>query len=78
MRLHKNSKAMVRSPDSDTDFFDILAGVLQVDTFAPFLIIVCLDYVLRMSIDLMKENGITLKKQEAVDILQKLLRMQTT
>ena len=24
---YKNTKAMVRSPDEDTDFFDIVAGV---------------------------------------------------
>ena len=31
-----------------------LAGVLQGDTLAPYLLI-CLDYVLRASIDLMKK-----------------------
>ena len=30
--LNKNSKAMVRSLDSDTDFFDIVVGVFQGDT----------------------------------------------
>ena len=53
---------MVRSPDWDTDFFDILAGVLQGDTLAPYLFIICLDYVLRTSIDSIKENGLTLSK----------------
>ena len=62
MMLYKNTKAMVRSPDGDTDFFDIVAGVLQGDTLAPFLFIICLDYVLRTSIDLMSERGFTLKK----------------
>ena len=55
-----------------TDFFDMVAGVLQGDTLAPFLFIICLDYVLRTSIDLIKENGFKLKMQEADDILQKL------
>ena len=57
-------KAKVYSPDEDADFFDIVAGILQGDTF-PYLSIICLDYVLQTSIDLMKENGFTLKKQEA-------------
>ena len=35
--------------DEDTDFFEILAGVLQGDTLAPFLFIVSLDYSLRQS-----------------------------
>ena len=41
----------VRSPDGDTDYFDITAGV-QGDTLAPFLFIVCLDYVLRKSMNI--------------------------
>ena len=47
MMLYKNTRSMVRSPDGDTDFFDIIAGVLQGDTLAPYLFIICLDYVLR-------------------------------
>ena len=39
------------TPDGDTEYFDIVAGVLQVDTLAPYLFIICLDYVLRTSID---------------------------
>ena len=37
MMHDKNTKAMVRSPDGDTDFLDIIAGVLQVDTLASYL-----------------------------------------
>ena len=36
MTFYKNTKAMVRLPDGDTDFFDI-ALVLQGDRLAPFL-----------------------------------------
>ena len=49
-------KVKVRSPDGDTDYFDIVAGVLQEDTLAPYLFIICLDYVLRTSIDIMKDK----------------------
>ena len=42
-RLYARS---IRSLDGDTDFFDIIAGVLQGDTLAPYLFIICLDYVL--------------------------------
>ena len=31
MMLNRNTKVKVRSPDGDTDYFDIVAGVLQVD-----------------------------------------------
>ena len=51
----------VRSPDGDTDNFDI--GVLQGDALAPYLFIICLDYVLRTSIDRIKENGFELTKK---------------
>ena len=49
--LYKTTKIKVRYPDGDTDNFDIVAGVLQGDTLAPYLFIIGLDYVLRMSID---------------------------
>ena len=51
MMLYRNTKVNVRSLDEDTDYFDIEAGVLQRDTLAPYLFIICLDYVLRTSID---------------------------
>ena len=34
---------MMRWNHSDTDFFNILTGVLQRDILAPFLFIICLD-----------------------------------
>ena len=42
--------------------FEIVVGVLQGHTLIPPLFIICLDYVIRMLIDLMKENVFTLKK----------------
>ena len=63
MMLYKNAKVKVRSPDGDTDYFDIVAGVLQGDILAPYLFIICLGYVLRTSIDLMKYNGFKLAKE---------------
>ena len=41
--LDKNSKAIVYLLNKDTDFFNILTGVLQRDILAPFLFIICLD-----------------------------------
>ena len=35
MMLKRNTKVKVRSRDGDTDYFDIVAGVLQGDTLAP-------------------------------------------
>ena len=53
------------SPDGDTDYFDIVAGVLQGDTLAPYLFIICLDYVLRTFVDKIKENGLKLTKERS-------------
>ena len=54
--LYKNANLKVRFPDGDTDYFDIVAGVLQGDTLAPYLFVIRLDYVLRTSIDKMKKK----------------------
>ena len=64
MMLNKNTKAMVHLPDDDIDYFDIVSGGLLEDLFATGTY---QDYLLRTSIDLIKENeGIS------------RLRMQTT
>ena len=39
--LYKITKVKVRSPDGNTEYFDIVAGVLQGDTLAPYLFIIC-------------------------------------
>ena len=65
MILFWNTKVKVRSPDGDTEYFDIVAGVLQGDTLAPYLFIICLDYVLRTSIDKIRENGFKLTKKRS-------------
>ena len=59
MILYRNTK------DGDTDYFDIVAGVLQRDTLAPYLFIICLDYMLRTSIDKIKENSFKLTKERS-------------
>ena len=52
-----------RSPNGDTYYFDVVAGVLQGDTLAPYLFIICLDYVLRTPIDKIRENSFKLTKE---------------
>ena len=42
-----------------------VAGVLQGDTLAPYLFIIYLDYVLRTSIDKIRENGFKLTKKRS-------------
>ena len=41
-----DDEAIIPSPDSDSDYFDIVAGVLQGDTLVPFLFIINQDYEL--------------------------------
>ena len=65
MMLSKNTKLKIRPLDGDTDFFDIVPGVPQGDTLAPYLFIVYQDYVLRTSMGLMKEYGLHWKGQES-------------
>ena len=60
-----NTNVKVCSLGGDTDYFDIVAGVLQGDTLAPYLFIICLDYVLRTSIDKIKENGFKITKERS-------------
>ena len=62
MMLYKNTKVEIRSPNGDTDFFDIVTGVLEGRILAPYQFIICLDYILRTSLDVMKESGFTLAK----------------
>ena len=78
MMLYKNMKVKVCWLDGDTYYFDIVAGVLQGDTLAPYLFIICLDYVLRMSIDLMKESGFKLAKERSRNNYERGLRQWQT
>ena len=54
---------MKGSLDGDTEYFDIVAGLLQGETLALYHFIICRDYVLRTSIDKIRENGFELKKK---------------
>ena len=63
--LYRNTKVKVRSPDGHTEYFDIVAGVLKGNTLALCLFIICLDYVLRTSIDKIRENGFELTKKRS-------------
>ena len=57
-KTHTHTKAMVCSLDSSTGFFIIVAG----DTLASYIFIICLDYALRILIDLIKRKWFYTKK----------------
>ena len=72
--LYRNTKVKVSSPDGDTEYFNIVAGVLQGDMRAPYLLISCLDYVLRILIDKIRENGFELTKKTSKNNYRRRLR----
>ena len=59
-------KVNVCSLDGDTDFFDIVADVLLWNTLASYQFIICQDTVIWTLINLMKEDGFTLKKAKNI------------
>ena len=63
MMLCRNTKVKVCSLDGDTDYFNIVVGVLEGDTFAPYLFIICLNNMLRTPFDKMKDNSFNLTKE---------------
>ena len=56
---------LLRSPNGDTKYFDIVTEVLQRDTLNPYPFIIGLDYELRTSIDEIGENIFELTKKRS-------------
>ena len=56
--LYSNTRSSVLTPDGETNQFDIVAGILQGDTLAPFLFIIVIDYIMRTSVDTINEKGL--------------------
>ena len=46
----RGASTSVRTPDGDTESFDISAGVLQGDTLAPYIFICIIDIILRLAL----------------------------
>ena len=69
--LYTNTLAKVISPDGDTDFFKIMAGVLQGDTLAPYLFVIALDNVMRHATEEEVKVGFTLNNTIEVDDIPK-------
>ena len=58
--LYAGTKAQIQTPDGVSELFDILAGVLQGDTLAPYIFIIVVDYCMRQALDDYPELGFTL------------------
>ena len=57
--LYINTRGKVITPDGETDLFEILAGVLQGDTLAPYLFIIAVDYCMRQVLKKHPDLGFT-------------------
>ena len=77
MILYRNTEVKVRSPDGDTEYFDIVAGVLQGVTLASYLFIICLTCLERRSI-WSERTASSWQRKEAEDNPQKQLPTPTT
>ena len=49
--LYTGTKTKVLLPDGETEFFEVLAGVLQGDTLAPYIFAIMIDYAMRPTTD---------------------------
>ena len=49
--LYRSMKVKVHSPDGNTDFLELVAGVLQGDAFAPYMFTIYLYCILQTSIE---------------------------
>ena len=61
----QKTSAQILSPLGHTEFFEILAGVLQGDTLAPYLFIIALDYAMRQATEDGQNLGFTLDRSRS-------------
>ena len=60
--MYTGTLAKVMTPDGLTEVFEILAGVLQGDTLAPYLFIIVVDYIMRTTLgDVETDAGFTIQ-----------------
>ena len=64
--MYRNMKAKVKSPDGDTEYFQIFARVMQGYTLGPFLFVILLDYAMRQAIEGKEEQlSFTLHRKQS-------------
>ena len=59
--LYTGTKAQVLTSEGFTELFDILAGVLQGDTLAPYLFVIVVDYCMKLTMEKHPDIGFTIK-----------------
>jgi len=64
--MYTNARAVIVTPDGETQEFNIFAGVLQGYTLAAYLFIIVLDYALRKATERMEEElGFTITPKKS-------------
>ena len=63
--VYTNTSATAMTPDGETNPINIMTGILQGDTLAPFLFIMVLDYALRNSLDPNNTKGFQLHPKKS-------------
>ena len=63
--LYTDTSSTILTSDGETPPFSIKAGILQGDTLAPFLFIIVVDYVLRMSVDSISNKGFEIRPRRS-------------
>ena len=63
--LYTDTSSTILTTDGETPPFSINAGILQGDTLAPFLFIIVVDYVLRMSVDSITNKGFEIQPRRS-------------
>ena len=64
--MYQKTRARVITPDGETKYFEIKAGVLQGDTLAPYLFVIVLDYIMRKTYDGKEEQmGFEVQKKQS-------------
>ena len=63
--LYTDTSSTILTSEGETPPFKINSGILQGDTLAPFLFIIVVDYVIRMSIDTVSSKGYEIKTRRS-------------
>ena len=67
--MYEDTTAKVITPDGETETFNILVGVLQGDTLAPYLFVIVIDYVMRIALQGREDKlGFQLRKRKIIRV----------
>ena len=61
--MYEDTTSKVITPDGETETFNILAGILQDDTLAPYHFVVIINYIMRTALIGREENGLYRRKK---------------